>query len=58
MTYFMVESCDKSAATAEALGGKLIVPPQDIPTLGRFSVIADPQGASFSLFEMAPGAAM
>ncbi|MEP7272180.1 MAG: VOC family protein [Acidobacteriota bacterium] len=53
LTYFMVESCDKSAGKAEALGGKLMVPPMDIPGTGRFSVIADPQGAVFSLFEPA-----
>lgn len=55
-TYFMVASCDKSSATAEALGGKVIVPPQDIPNVGRFSVIADPQGACFSIFEPTPTA--
>jgi len=56
MVYFMVESCDASAAKAEKLGGKLVVPPQDIPNVGRFSVVADPQGAFFSVFERAPGA--
>lgn len=56
MTYFMVDSCDESAANAQALGANLIVSPQDIPAVGRFSVIADPQGAVFSLFERAPGA--
>jgi uncharacterized protein len=56
LTYFMVDNCDTAAAKAKELGANLIVPPQDIPTVGRFSVVADPQGAVFSLFERAPGA--
>ena len=36
---------------AEANGAKLIVPPMDIPNVGRFSVISDPQGAVFALYK-------
>ena len=50
MPYFMVANVDASADKAKQLGGKLMVPPQDIEKLGRFSVVADPQGAVFAIF--------
>ena len=43
--YVTVDDVDQTARTAEQLGGKLLVPPQDIPDVGRFCVIQDPQGA-------------
>ncbi len=43
--YVTVDDVDSTAETAEALGGKLLVPPRDIPNVGRFCVIQDPQGA-------------
>lgn len=45
-----VENADKTAALAKKLGGKILREPSDIPTVGRFAVIADPQGASVSIF--------
>lgn len=51
MVYFMVKDVDERTARAEALGGKIRVPPRDIPKVGRFAVIEDPQGAVFSLFQ-------
>ena len=50
MPYFMVSDVDASAGKAKQLGAKLMVPPQDIEKLGRFSVVADPQGAVFAIF--------
>lgn len=47
--YITVDNVDESAAQAEALGGKVIIPLTDIPTVGRFCVILDPQGAAVSL---------
>ena len=38
------------AAKVLKLDGRVHVPPQDIPEIGRFAVIADPQGASLSVF--------
>jgi len=49
--YFMVTSCDDSTAKAKSLGGKVLLEPMDIPNTGRFSVISDPQGATFMLFQ-------
>lgn len=43
--YVTVDDVDKTAQLAQKLGGKLHVPPTDIPTVGRFCVIEDPQGA-------------
>jgi hypothetical protein len=47
-TYVTVDDVDQTAKTAEKLGGKILMPPTDIPTVGRFCVIQDPQGAVIS----------
>ncbi len=52
----VVADVDASAAQAKKLGGKVLKEPSDIPTIGRFAVIADPQGATMSIFK--PAAAM
>lgn len=49
-SYVMAESVDDSTAKTVELGGKVLMPPMDIPGTGRFSVVADPQGAVFSLY--------
>lgn len=46
--YVTVNDVDSTARTAEKLGGRVIVAPQDIPGVGRFCVIQDPQGAVIS----------
>jgi uncharacterized protein len=53
MPYFQVADCDASTAKATANGGKVMVPPTDIPKTGRFSIVTDPQGAMFALFKFA-----
>jgi uncharacterized protein len=53
MPYFQVANCDRSTAKAKELGGKPMVGPQDIPNTGRFTIISDPQGAIFAVFEFA-----
>jgi predicted enzyme related to lactoylglutathione lyase len=45
MAYVTVPDVDAAAVKAEELGGKVLVPPTDIPNVGRFAAIADPQGA-------------
>jgi uncharacterized protein len=40
-----VEDVESTVKMTEALGGKVLMQPQDIPTVGRFAVIQDPQGA-------------
>jgi predicted enzyme related to lactoylglutathione lyase len=51
--YVGVADVDATAAKVTATGGTVHVPPMDIPNVGRFSVVADPQGASFALFKSA-----
>jgi predicted enzyme related to lactoylglutathione lyase len=46
--YVTVDDVDATAALAEKLGGKICIPPTDIPTVGCFTVIQDPQGAMLS----------
>jgi len=48
-SYVTVDDVDKQAIRAEQLGGKLLIPPRDIPEVGRFAVISDPQGAMLTL---------
>lgn len=47
--YVTVKDVDSTARTAEQLGAKLLAPPRDIPEVGRFCVIQDPQGAVISV---------
>jgi len=51
LSYVAVENVDSSADKAVKLGGKVIVPPFDVPTVGRIAVLHDPQGASIALFQ-------
>jgi predicted enzyme related to lactoylglutathione lyase len=54
MVYFAVADCDAAAARAGELGGAVKVPPTDVPGVGRFAVIQDPQGAVFSIIRLEP----
>lgn len=50
LPYIETPDVDRTAARAQELGGRLLVPPTDIPSVGRFAVIADPHGAVFAGF--------
>jgi hypothetical protein len=52
--YFSVADADKAAEKVTQLGGKVLNPPMDIPDIGRFAVVADPQGAVFSVMKFLP----
>jgi predicted enzyme related to lactoylglutathione lyase len=52
MSYVAVDEVDGRAKKAAELGGKVCVPPTDIPNVGRFCVITDPTGATFSLVKL------
>ncbi|NRA82897.1 MAG: VOC family protein [Gammaproteobacteria bacterium] len=54
MIYFAVDDCDAYATKAQGLGATLCVPPTDIPEVGRFAVINDSQGATFSIIKLLP----
>jgi predicted enzyme related to lactoylglutathione lyase len=51
LTYIAVKDVDGSTRNAREIGAKVLVEPQDIPNIGRFSVIADPTGAAIALFK-------
>jgi predicted enzyme related to lactoylglutathione lyase len=46
--YFAVGDCDAATAHAMRLGGRTVHPPTTIPG-GRYAVLTDPQGGSFSI---------
>ena len=49
MSYIVVEDADATAARTVELGGTVASPPQDIPDVGRFAVLADPTGGLFGI---------
>jgi uncharacterized protein len=51
--YFAVADCDATVADAKRRGASVIAEPVDIPP-GRFAVLADPQGAVFSVIKTNP----
>ncbi len=53
IAHVQVDDVDATAARAKALGGRIYKEPTDIPTVGRFAVIADPQGAAIAIFKPA-----
>jgi predicted enzyme related to lactoylglutathione lyase len=59
--YIRVDDVDAAAERVHAAGGAVHRPPSDIPGVGRFALVADPQGAMFMLFREsgnpAPGVA-
>ena len=52
--YVAVEDVDGTAAKAKDLGGIVVAEPMDIPTVGRFAIIQDPQGAVFGILKPLP----
>jgi uncharacterized protein len=48
--YIGVDDVDQTVAAVTKNGGKVHAPKMDIPTVGQFAVVADPQGAVFSPF--------
>lgn len=49
MAYVEVEDVEATAKKAAKLGGKILVEPQEIPDIGRFAVLQDPQGAAIAI---------
>ncbi len=49
MAYVAVEHADRASEKAAKLGGKVMVPPTDIPNVGRFACWSDPQGAGIAV---------
>jgi predicted enzyme related to lactoylglutathione lyase len=51
LAYFQTSNCDATAAKAKQLGAKFFVEPMTMEGVGRMAVLADPQGAAFSIFQ-------
>jgi predicted enzyme related to lactoylglutathione lyase len=49
--YIYSADVDGDAARVKELGGRICLPPEDIPGIGRFAIVADPDGAVFNLFK-------
>jgi predicted enzyme related to lactoylglutathione lyase len=55
VSYVSTPDVDATARQAAEIGGTILKEPTDIPSVGRFAVIRDPQGAVFSAFTPLPG---
>jgi uncharacterized protein len=53
LPYVRVEQADATAARVAPLGGKLMMAPQDVPTVGRMATLVDPLGASIAIIQPA-----
>lgn len=51
MGYIGVPDVDAAVSKLTGAGGQVHRPADDIPGIGRFAVVADPQGAAFVLFQ-------
>ncbi len=49
LSYVAVADCDQTATRATKLGARTLAPPMDIPGVGRFAVLMDPQQAVFAV---------
>ena len=51
--YIGTEDLDASLAKAKSMGANSFMPVMEVPDIGRFTMIQDPQGSSFTLMEFA-----
>lgn len=52
LVYFAVDDCDAKVKQATDLGATVIKPAEDIPGIGRFAILTDPQGAALALIKL------
>jgi predicted enzyme related to lactoylglutathione lyase len=52
LVYFAVDDCDAKVELASSLGAKVMKPADDIPGVGRFAILIDPQGAAFAIIKL------
>lgn len=55
LIYIGTPDVDATVDAADKLGGKVLKAASDIPNVGRFAVLSDPQGAAFAVFTPAAG---
>jgi predicted enzyme related to lactoylglutathione lyase len=53
--YFAVEDADEAVRRARELGATVVMEPYDLPGVGRFAMIHDPQGAEFYVIRLGNG---
>jgi uncharacterized protein len=53
LAYVEVPDADRTIADAVALGAKVLMPAHTVLDVGRFSILADPQGATFAVITSA-----
>jgi hypothetical protein len=53
LAYICVEDVGARANKASKLGAVILAKPRELPGIGRFSILADPVGAVFALFQAA-----
>ncbi len=51
LNYFGVKSIDDSLKQASSLGATVVMPKQEIPNIGHFAILKDPNGNAFALFQ-------
>jgi predicted enzyme related to lactoylglutathione lyase len=51
VNYITIESIDNYLKKVEELGGKILVPKQQVPTVGWVAVAEDPEGNQFGLLQ-------
>jgi predicted enzyme related to lactoylglutathione lyase len=51
LPYVSTDSTDATSKRITEFGGKLVVPPTDVPNMVRFAVGLDPQGAGFGIVQ-------
>ena len=52
VVYFAVDNCDATVEKAASLGGSVMKPADDIPNIGRFAILRDPQGGMFAVIKL------
>jgi predicted enzyme related to lactoylglutathione lyase len=52
LVYVAVEDCDGTMEKAKRLGGRALTDAMDVPGVGRFAVLQDPQGAVFAAIRL------
>ena len=51
LNYISVESVEEYSKKIQALGGKILVPKMEIPTIGWWALAVDPEGNHFGILE-------
>jgi hypothetical protein len=51
LAYVNVDDVDSAANKVRSLGGKVIVGPEEIPNVGRYAAVQDPQGGTIAIIK-------